>query len=276
MKRIIQISFTAGVLLFGLSGTLFSQSYQWKPIKKYSLEEQAKWSVDGLSNLYISNNSVISKIDSTGSLKFQQSIKSLGDLSQILPINTMKLVHFSEEQQTLCYFDNTLTQNEDCIELIDRDVLNATEIATSERSDMLWVYDEINSRLSLFNTEGNDQQNIRIENIRGILGTENVDQLIERGNKLYLLDKNIGVFILDIYGSLINKVTLKDAKAITAGQSALYVLFDDHISVFPDESPDRFDIQLPIENVLEFEFKGGFLYLRTPKNVHKFRLQSLK
>ena len=143
-------------------------SYNWYKEIKYTIGARENWSVDGLLNVYISNDSSIEEYDSVGVLKFAESIKSLGKMTQLVPVNTMKLIHFSEEQQTLCYLDNTLSQLDDCIELADKGVVNATTISSSNQPDKIWVLDNLNSRLLLLPLEGNGQPQ-EIVNVRGIL-----------------------------------------------------------------------------------------------------------
>jgi len=80
------------------------------------------WNIDNLGNIYAIQNEVIVKFDSTGKQTFSQSIKSLGRISEIEPINSMKIVLFSEEQQNICFLDNTLSLNGNCKNFEEFDV----------------------------------------------------------------------------------------------------------------------------------------------------------
>ncbi|NBR57418.1 MAG: hypothetical protein EBU05_10385, partial [Chitinophagia bacterium] len=72
------------------------------------------WNVDELQNLYLIQGNTLIKFDSSGKQLFSQSIKSIGNVAQIEPINALKIAVFSEEQQSICLFDNTLTLNGEC------------------------------------------------------------------------------------------------------------------------------------------------------------------
>ena len=159
---IMAIAFLIGTHCFGqdvmaygfLSGDttstpIDSLKFEWKKSTVYDLKKDGVWAVDRIGNLYTASNRVINKYDTTGVLKFSQSIKSFGEVEQILPINSMKVVQFSEEQQTLCYLDNTLTQLSDCIDLADRGFVNGALVSYSARLDMVWIYDDVNSKLVL-------------------------------------------------------------------------------------------------------------------------------
>ena len=179
-----------------------SISYEWNKKMSYKIGEGEVWSIDGLENFYVSQNSLINKYDSVGVLKFSQSIKSLGRMTQIVPVNTMKLVHFSEEQQTLCYFDNTLSSMSDCIELSDKGIVNAVLVSASNQPNKIWVLDNLNSKLVLLALD-NQSQPQEILNLRGVLDIEKISQIVEKNSRLFLLDQEKGAYVFDLYGSLI-------------------------------------------------------------------------
>lgn len=250
-----------------------SVNYQWQLHKTFPLEKDHQWTVDALSNMYISHHSVIDKYDSLGNLKFSQSIKSLGEMKQMLPINSMKMVHFSEEQQTLCFFDNTLTQNGDCKELIESGVFNASYISVSERSDKLWVYDNVNSNLKLIDLEGKVAQEIELTNIKGVLGIESIVEVKEKFNRLFILDAHKGVFVFDIYGSFIDRYEIVGGKDLDANDQSIFVLQDNNLTVIALDRSYEMLIPLPDDDIIEFSLINQTFFLRSPQNVYKYTLQ---
>ena len=79
-----------------ISGGVFSQEdalFEWVELRTYPLEQNEAWALDRLENIYISDNGAINKYDTSGVLKFSQSIKSLGKMEGLIPINAMKLIH---------------------------------------------------------------------------------------------------------------------------------------------------------------------------------------
>lgn len=269
-KIVLILSFSVQMLFVRSQDTL---SYGWNMRGTYNLEEGDVWSVDILENVYISHHSVINKYDSVGFLKFSQSIKSLGEMKQMTPINSMKLVHFSEEQQTLCIFDNTLTRNGDCKELIESEIYNASYIASSERSDKIWVYDNVNSNLKLIDLEGKHAQEIEIINIRGVLGIENIVEIKERYGNLYILDQLKGVYIFDIYGSFIDYFEFTGGKSIEANSQSIFILGDNEMTIKAINDEYTVSIPLPEEGVINIKLRNQTFFLRSPKNVYKYTLQ---
>lgn len=249
-----------------------STNYYWSEKMTYPIDSSEVWAVDALEYMYISKTGVVNKFDSTGELKFNQSIKSLGKMEQLIPINTMKLVHFSSEQQTLCYFDNTLTQTSDCVELSDREIVNAKLVSASSRSGQIWVFDNLNSTLVLLSVEGNSQTQ-KIENLRGVLNINKITQIIERNNYLFLLDSEKGVYIFDLYGSLIDFKAVEGVRSIDAFENSLFMLTENELKISLLNDGSMLTTHLPDGNYYELKYVNQFFYLRTLSNVHKFTLQ---
>ncbi len=187
-------------ILVSIINASFSQtnSASLVKLKEYVFQKPIDiWNVDNLGNLYLVQNNSISKLDSSGKQTYSQSIKSFGRISEIEPINAMKLVLFSEEQQSICFMDNTLSLNGNCKYFDAFDVKNAKLIATSNRPNLIWVLDEYRSTILLIDIV-NDKIIQRVENMKGILNeSSDFVDLIEKNNFLYLTAANGKVFQFD-------------------------------------------------------------------------------
>lgn len=240
---------------------------------KLELDSSAYWNMDALGNHLISSNGTISKVDTSGKVKYTQSIRSYGETAAMVSINTMKLVHFSEEQQTLCFLDNTLTSSENCLELADESIINATFVSASSQPDKMWVMDQLNSTLYQLPILGNDPTR-EVGNLSGLLNFGEVNQIKEAGNNLYLLTSE-GIFILDIYGSLIDVIRQENIDYFDANETKLYILSNNELEIRHARTGASTSIKLPVSNVFQVKIVNGALFARTPKNVHKFELQML-
>jgi len=167
-----------------------SQVFDLKLVNEYNLKQKIKnWTIDNIGNIIIQQGSTIIKIDSTGKHLFTQSIKSIGEISQISTINSMKLVLFSEEQQCLCLLDNTLTINGKCKYLDQYNIKNAKFIATSNRPNHIWIFDQYNTSIFLIDII-QDKIIQKVENFAGIAGINTYfTSMQEYKNNLYLEDK---------------------------------------------------------------------------------------
>lgn len=274
----MKLFITCLIVLFSF-GSSFGQEQEWQWLLKDStrISESSEWSVDILQNLYISEAGVINKYDSTGTLKFTQSIKSLGELSDMVIINTMKLLYFSEEQQILCYLDNTLAQNQDCIDLMERNITYASHVARSDRSNKLWLYDEINYRLLLIDLESESTAPFVIENLRNITGSYSFLGMEESGGKLYINCGLEGIFVFDIYGSLLQKIDRSYIVSMSADPNGIYLLDNsgllEYYLVDRDESSK---ISLPNRKVEQLKVAGSIVYLKSGDFVYKYSLEKSK
>jgi len=257
------------VLLHAQSDSI---DYKWRKKMSYKIGEGEVWSTDGLENFYVSKNGLINKYDSVGALKFSQSIKSLGRMTQMIPVNTMKLVHFSEEQQTLCYFDNTLSAMSDCIELSDKGIVNAVLVSASNQPNKIWVLDNLNSKLVLLGLD-NQRQPQEILNLRGVLDIENISQIVEKNSRLYLLDREKGAYIFDLYGSLLEFIPKKSIQQLDANEQTLFTLEGNSLYIRSLQTGESFSVKLPVEGVYELVYRNRCFFFRTDSAVHKFELQ---
>ncbi len=222
---------------------------------------------------YESSNGVLKKYDQNGKLLFSQSIKSLGQTKQLEAINAMKLVHFSEEQQSVCFFDNTLTQSQDCIDLGERGFLNVTRIATSAQPDKIWVLDQVNSRLVLMPFQGETQRQ-EISNLRGILEIDSIQQIIEANNQLFVLDRNKGIHAFDMYGTLLGVHHYNSIRDFAVTERYLLILLDNDVLLAHERITDVNNlIYMPLKGVTEMQFADNYLFLAHETGVHKFALQ---
>lgn len=271
------------LLLLVLNGSfcLFGQDslrLQWTEVGSYPVDSTAVWSVDQLNNVYVSHAGSIAKYDSTGVLKFKQSVKSYGTTKQLVSINAMKLVHFSEEQQTLCFFDNTLTSTGDCIDLTDYGIYNAAWIAASARPEMIWVYDNVNSTLKLIELQHNGRSQVEMVNVKGLLGIDAIDQISEEMGHLFLLEQGGRIYELDFYGGLLHSYSAeKTVQFDLDGQlgRTIYTITETQFE-FNGTGSGMIGVQstidLPRASIFQFEVVGNYVYFRTPKNVHKYTL----
>lgn len=261
------------MLLLNLNYVISQQdSYSWELVNSYKINNGETWAVDLLENIYISNGEMIHKYDSTGNRIFSQSIKSLGNAKTVIPINSMKLLHFSEEQQTICYFDNTLSFLDDCIDLSIEGINSAELICASYQPNKVWVVDNLNLTLHLLSLS-NKQQSQIVRNLRGILDINNITQIIESENMLFLLDITKGIYILDLYASLIEFIDQKNILQIDVNETTIFTLSDTNLFIKNYFTTDELSINLPMNGIFELKYKNDFFYFRVNQRVYKYKLQ---
>jgi hypothetical protein len=243
-------------------------------IKEYSFQKPIDiWNIDNLGNLYVIQNNSISKLDSSGKQTYSQSIKSLGRISEIEPINAMKLVLFSEEQQSICFMDNTLSVNGNCKYFDAFDVKNAKLIATSNRPNLIWVLDEYRSTIRLIDIV-NDKIIQRVENMKGILNeSSDFVDLTEKNNFLYLTLANGKVYQFDQMLSETG-IQLDNFAQISSNKEELaFYLKDNQFTIMNLSSNETKSINFLEKNVIDFKIQGDFLYFRSERIISNYSVK---
>ncbi|MES2800712.1 MAG: hypothetical protein V4638_11895 [Bacteroidota bacterium] len=259
------------LLFFNSFFVSFSQEeLSWK--QNYSIDYIANsaWGIDAQGSLITSGKGVLTKIDSTGTVKFKQSIIHIGKASEIEPINSMKIIVFCENQQTFCSFDNTLTLTENCLDLANFGVQTVSNIAVSSLSDRIWILDQVNYRLLLMNLQTN--YIVETGNLKGMLSLNQIDELKEMNNVFYVFDATKGIYSFDIYGSLMKHYEIKDATKFDAFGENLIVLRNNVLQVIDTETSLSKEYTLPIEGVLDFKMNSQYVYLQTVDKIFCFSI----
>lgn len=160
--------------------------------------------IDYGNNLYFVTKDQINRQSLATGIANVQSQKIWQSIDQIICINTMKTVVFSQAQQQLCFTDNTLSQQGTCLNLQDYQFMNVTKIASSKRPDMLWLYDELNSTLVLFNFV--QRQIIQsVSNLRGILNLQGEPNLEENALGLWIFTSEGQIIRMDDFLNAISQ-----------------------------------------------------------------------
>lgn len=245
---------------------------QWERIGEFAINQESAWMVDALQNVYITEKEKIKKIDKDGRLMFVQSHKAMGRINSIQALTPLKIIVFSEEQQTFCFLDNSLSLTEDCVELSDFDLSYINHIAVSSQSDKLWVFDQENSTLRLLELQGK-LQGQDIKNMSGLLDIAEVRSIREMSNKLYVLDERNGLYIFDLYGSLIDRNADTEILAVQdIGTHSIY-LKTGKLIVKDNNSEVVKEFRLPEEKVEDFIISGSRIYLKTVNKLSIFKLE---
>ncbi len=258
------------------SNSYWSQTVDLELIKEFNFKEEiSNWTIDNIGNLFVQQGNTITKTDSTGKQTFTQSIKSLGEISQIAAINSMKIVLFSEEQQSICILDNTLTINGKCKYMDQYNISNAKFIAVSNRPNLIWIFDQFNSSLFLIDLI-QDKIIQKVENFAGIAAIKS--ELIgmeEFQNKLYLYDSE-QIYEFDLMLNWSNTFT-KTATNFSFSNDNIIGLNNQTLTFTSISSNERNKFtSKTLEQFQDFQMNGTELYFSGGKKISKFKLISAK
>ena len=246
--------------------------------KKFTfMKAVSLWNIDELQNVYLIQGNTLIKCDSSGKQLFSQSIKSIGNVAQIEPINALKIAVFSEEQQSICLFDNTLTLNGECNYLDKYGIRNAKLISRSNRPNLFWIYDQFNSTLLLIDIISNKTIQ-KIDNIKGLIlkGEEEneVEKIQEFNNHLYLFDSKETIYEFDQLMSLSSKFK-KHSKKIAFWENQLIEMEGNKTWITSLINKEIKTYTSTDRNPKDIKIKGKFLYMNIENKILRFALKSL-
>jgi hypothetical protein len=266
MMRILSILFLLSTF------TCFCQSENWSLINEYEVKNLYAWDVDPMGKIIYAQRDAITKLDSSFKIQFTQSVKGFGNISKIDARHSLKTLIFSEDQQSIAFMDNTLTFK-DSKDLSLIDVAYGTHASYSAQTSRYWIFDGDNSKLVMYDEARNNTQ--VMENLSGTLGFLDLEELFEIENILLLFDKSKGIYLFDIYGTMIDFFATENAKAIHYENGRLFYLTDKELVRISLKVRKERRIKLPTENITNFRVLGNYIFFQTEIGLKKYLLKKM-
>ncbi|MDB3905451.1 hypothetical protein N9335_03125 [Crocinitomicaceae bacterium] len=253
-----------------LALTVFCNSQPFKYKHSFSKKSnQDLWIPDNTGNIYLYADDILDK-KSLGQLPdFSQSIKSMGDIDQILPINALKTYLFSQTQQQICLIDNTLSVQSKCIDLEEMEIQYALFCAVSGRPHLIYVYDQFNSTLFLINTKSSTIIQ-KVSNLEGVLNMDTeISEIKEHNNDLFIRTISGKVYQLDMFLNLKKEIPNLH-KELIFYKEFIVDWNDPQIKFIHLESEDEKVIPLEDIRATELKIMGNSFYFSTKYEIRVF------
>ena len=212
--------------------------------------------VDQIGNIYCVNKNEIIKLNSEGEQLYRFSNMTYGNISELEVNNSLRPLVFYKEQSKIVVLDNTLSTQDNSINLDELNLYNTLTIANSNLDNGVWLYDldfkqivKVNTKLEVIQESGN---------LAVLLNRENLQPncLIEKNGRLYMSTKNDGVLIFDPYCSYLQSLDIQDAKDLQ--------IIEEHIIVCNDSSLCSYNSISHEET--HFKFSKKYLNIKKYKN----------
>lgn len=195
------------LLIIALMWSTFSIAQSnWYPADSTYVKAQ-KCFIDPLNRIYAIRKGEIELRDAELKLLTKYSNKLIGEDILIDVSNPLKVLVYSPDQMKLIFLDSRLGELQDPINLMSKGFEQISLAATSYNNGF-WLYDPINFQLIRFNQ--NYEEERRSLNIGQLLRKELYPaDIIERNNKVYISDPNLGILVFDAYANYINTLPIK-------------------------------------------------------------------
>lgn len=212
--------------------TAFLVSASDTPYKTIPIKSQGL-TTDIFQNIYVHHLQSLQKIDTNGNVLYSFSDAQLGNIHSIDVSNPLQILVFYKETQSLLILNNTLNPLSPVIRFDHLQLYNVKAICASSRGGF-WVYDANQTQLMLFNS--------KLENIyKGTkLFIDNVSEIIEYQNAVYIISENKGYWKFNLKGELIEFISVPDLKKILVYKNQLLYVKESEI-----EFPNQKKITLP-------------------------------
>jgi len=230
-----------------------------------------QWFVDPLGNHYAQENNKLSKLDTLGKVQFSQAIKSQGEISQLVFNSAQKVIAFSEEQQQICIFDNTLTPITSCLNLDDFSILNATAIASSSRANSVWIYDRVNSSILQLDTDKKVVYQ-QLKNITGLIGfSGNISYLKEEDEQLWISDGE-RTFSFDLNLNLMQENDFSCGPKSFIKASTFFEFGDNAFFILDLNTKKQGIGENPVAEAEKITYSNGYFYFQKGNKILLYKI----
>ena len=258
------------VFLLFFQGALWGQT--WILEKELQLiDSNYSWTSDEWGQLYQWKNNTIWLQQNSNARPFQETYKTLGEITAIQPINGLRALVFSEGQQLLGIVNNTLQLNEELLALYDFNFSNVSQVSVSMRPDFIWLFDQYRERLVLFQI--NTAQVVQVvDNCFGGLNEAKIIEFFEYQQNLICLLSDGRYFKFDRNLTLVQQFNLLDRTPLFGFQQEIWIQNEQQIAKLmplPNERP----IELPLSDYEQLQVLQDRFYFQQGKKIKVYRLK---
>ena len=165
--------------------------------------------VDMLGNIYVvTETNQLKKLNSNGdSLSTFNDVKKFGTVTNIDVSNPLKVLLFYKNYGNVVFLDRQLVFRNN-FNLKQQNLFKVKAIANAYDNNT-WIYDEQDFKIKKIKDNGTTIS--ETTDLRQVFDAAPMPtKIIDNNNSLYLYDAQKGLFVFDYYGSLKQKILLKD------------------------------------------------------------------
>jgi hypothetical protein len=225
---------------------------------------------DGFGNIYLTNSD-------KNLIKFSSELDSLCtfesknlEVDLVAPQHALKILVLDKNLNNAIFLDKTLSPTSDEIALNDLELPLIEAIAMS-RDNNVWLYDTDVQELKKFDTKFN--QISTSGNIMNIVGDTWFPFLLkEQGNQVYLADSTKGIMEFDFFGGYLRTLPFIVKNNFNIVGNNLLCITNDTLVIQDMLLNNKKKIELPIKNIIDFDYSNQHILLLTKKKLHIYQL----
>jgi hypothetical protein len=250
------------ILVFAFIVSLSYSQHSFDVVRSFSFSSNVDFfEVDQIGNIYCVNKNEIIKVSPKGIILYRYSNMTYGTITELDVNNSLRPLVFYKEQSKIVVLDNTLSAQDNFINLAELNLYNTQTIANSNLDNGVWLYDldfkqivKVNTKLEVIQESGN---------LAVLLNKENLlpNCLIEKNGRLYMGTKNDGVLIFDLYCSYLQSLNIKEAKNLQINEEYLIVCNESTLCSYNSISHEETHLNFPKKYLAVKKFKNSFIAL---------------
>jgi hypothetical protein len=256
----VHIFFVASIFVGCISSKTATSSSPDHSEKK-TTTHQLYYAVDPQGNTYQVKNETVYKYDPQGNLLFTYSDKSLGNINTLDVSNPLRPLLFYKDLQMLVITDNTLSvHNRQTISFDDLGLYQVQMVATSRMDNGIWLYDQ--GTFQLKKMSQNWEMIYQSGNLEQLLGKKAISPqaMIENNGYLYLVCRNNGLLIFDMYGAYSKSIPLLEVTFFFPSAQFIYVAQGERMSAYHLKAHETIEIKCTTELSSVFGFFDQHFY----------------
>jgi hypothetical protein len=186
----------------------------------FRIQAQHRVQCDALGNTYEIYSDHLTKHSSNFNLDFRLSTLQYGTSAQLDLTNPLVPFLFFEDQGSLVFIDNTLNVLEEPVFLNERFQGQITCVGGS-KGDALWMYDANSS--TLIRTNRQFEVLSKSANLSYLMKSiVQPLQIIENGQRVYLITKEKGIVLFSLFGTLESGTTYSTSDPVYQWNNFIY------------------------------------------------------
>lgn len=235
-------------LILGICLNVQAQDFKIIDTVHYDAEDVV---ADPLNYIYAYRKDHIQKIDGTGKVLFEQSLKLNGTITSVDAQQALRILIYYKDQQLVGFLDNTLSWHNEPRNLNRAGILSSTAACHSFQNNSFWVFDQDN--FSLKRLDRNMKIVSETQNLSAIFDHDfYVIRMKEIQNQLYIQVEDQGLFIFDIFGTFIKKLPIETNGKFKVINQFVYYLENGKLMRYNTKDFEKESLNLPHESVKSF------------------------
>lgn len=239
-----------------------------KPIK--SIQKSADFiNTDRLGNLYMVHKNYVWMYTRDGDSLRSFNSNRYGDISSLDCTDPYKILAFFQDYNVALYLDNYLSENGPILDMQELGFDQVTLVCLSQEKGF-WVFDQLKQKI--MRLDQNFQKTHETVNFIQWFGRRlEPNYMIQYNNRLYLNEKESGIYVFDHFGTYIKKIPIKGLDNLQLLEGIISYIENNHYCNYHLMQLETECDTLKANDIYGARKEKGRFYLHTKNGVNIFK-----